>query len=315
MPEPVLVLAPLPESLLKRLEGRFELIDAWEDPLGVLDACPETQRIEVAFTIGNRPLKAEVIERLPSLRYVCHYGVGHDQIDLDALHRRGVVITNTAGSNSSCVADMAMALLVTCVRRVRAGDDYVRSGAWARNGRMQDATPGMGGRKLGLYGLGGIGRKVAIRAAAFEMEVGYHATAAKPDVGYRFFPTLGGLADWADDLVIAVNATPVTKRSVDGEILRRLGKDGVVVNVSRGSVVDEPDLIAALQTASIAGAGLDVFASEPANPEMLQGFANVVLSPHAGANTHRAWRQTDDVFLENLDRHCRGLRPLNAIRR
>lgn len=309
----ILVLARLPKSLLDILGDRFDLTDASNDPAGFLGAGDDLQRFELAATLGTSVLTRELIARLPSLKYLCHYGVGYDGIDIDALRERGVLMTNTAGSNSSCVADFAMTLLTACVRELPAQDRFVRSGAWERKrSRLRPSQP-LGGRKLGIYGLGEIGRKIASRAAAFEMEIGYCATRPGRDDAYRFFPTSLSLAEWADHFVVAVKATAATEQTVDSAVLRALGPQGYVINVARGSVIAEPDLIAALADGTIAGAGLDVFASEPDIAPELKRFDNVILSPHTAANTDRAWMETDDLFLANLDRYLAGLPPTNVV--
>lgn len=302
----ILVLAPIPAETLDQLRDEFELVAAGKDPLAFLDAYPEAARIEIALTIGNGVLRRETIDRLPALDYVCHFGVGSDGIDHETLRERGIRFTNTAGSNASCVADYAMLLLGACIRRLRHADAYVRDGHWTSASARWPNTPHLAGRRVGIYGLGEIGRRIARRAEAFEMEVGYHARAPKPDVSYPFFPTLLSLAAWCDDLVIAASATEDTIRSVDRRILEALGRDGNLVNVARGTIVVEDDLIEALTTNRIAAAGLDVFEDEPAIRPEFAKLANVVLSPHVAAYTHRSARETSEIFLANLRSYLAG---------
>ena len=171
-------------------------------------------------------------------------------------------------------------------------DDYVRGGSWAtaKPSPMMRPQAGMLGRKIGVYGMGEIGRKIAARVAAFETEVGYFSR-SKHDVPYQYFPTLDALAEWCSVLMIAVRAGADTNHAVDANILKKLGKDGYVVNISRGSVIDQPALIAALTDQTIAGAGLDVYAKEPHAPDALTSLPNVVLSPHMAAiRWSRMWR-------------------------
>lgn len=300
MKDRILVLAPIPEETLDELRDDFELVSAGNDPLAFFDAHPEVASIEIAFTIGNGALTQEMIERLPSLDYVCHFGVGCDGIDREMLRQRGIRFTSTVGSNASCVADYAMLLLGTCVRRLRVADAYVRTGGWASGAATLPRTPHLAGRKVGIYGLGEIGSRIARRAEAFEMEVGYYARSPKPHVPQRYFPTLLSLACWCDDLVISVPANADTIGSVNRHILDALGPDGNLINIARGAIVIEDDLIAALSEQRIAGAGLDVFDREPAVHSGLLGLPNVVLSPHVAANTHRSARQTSEIFLANL---------------
>lgn len=309
----ILVLAPIPPTTLDRLRDRFDLIEAWQDPLAFLTHAGEAGTIEIVFTIGNRPLSREMIDRLPSLRYVCHYGVGHDRIDLAALRERDILITNTTGGNSSCVADLAMAMLTACVRRLFAGDRFVRDGRWEKSGTPYGLTAHLGGRKVGLYGLGDIGTKIALRASAFEMVVGYHTRQPRSDVPARYFSSLLALAEWADDLIVAVKATHETAKSVDAAVLRALGPKGYLVNVARGSVVGEDALVAAIRSGMIAGAALDTFENEPAIRSEFASLENVILSPHAGGGTFRAMQDTDEVFLANLGRYLAGQEPQNIV--
>lgn len=308
----ILVLAPIPEPALDLLRNRIELVEAWRDPLGILRELDEAESIEIVFTIGNKPLSREMIECLPSLKYVCHYGVGHDQIDLAALRERKVLMTNTAGASASCVADLAITMLTACVRQVSRGDRFVRDGDW-RSGARYNVTPPLSGRRIGIYGLGEIGRKIALRATAFEMAVGYHNRHPISDVGWQYFQSLLALAEWADDLVIAVKATDKTNRSVDAAVLTALGPHGYLINVARGVIVDEDALISALSSSAIAGAGIDTFDNEPAiRPEFLR-FDNVILSPHTAAGTSRAMQETTEIFLANLERYLGGQEAQNLV--
>lgn len=309
----ILVLAPIPAAALDRLRDRFDLVEAWQDPMRFLDSDRRASDTEIVFTIGNRPLTRAMVERLPALRYVCHYGVGHDQLDLVALRERGVLVTNTAGASASCVADLAVAMLVACVRRLPRGDRFVREGRWRERDARLGLTPPLGGRKVGIFGLGEIGRRIATRAAAFEMEVGYHARGPKPGVAWLYFATLISLAAWADDLVVAASATPETAGSVDGAVLAALGP-GYLINVARGSIVDEDALVAALRASVIAGAGLDTFANEPAIRSEFLELDTIVLSPHAAAGTHRAMQETTEIFLSNLELYVSGHKPQNVVR-
>jgi lactate dehydrogenase-like 2-hydroxyacid dehydrogenase len=200
--------------------------------------------------------------------------------------------------------------MLAVTRRLLVADDYVRSGSWAAAKPSPAMRPqaGMPGRKIGVYGIGEIGRKIAARAAAFETEVGYHSR-SRHDVPYQYFPTLEALAEWCSVLMIAVRAGADTEHAVDVNILKKLGKDGYVVNISRGSVIDEPALIAALTDGTIAGAGLDVFAKEPHAPGALTALPNVVLSPHLGGHTLESHVAMQDCVIANLDAYFAG-RPL-----
>ena len=307
----ILVLAPIPADALAPLRKRFELVDASGSPLYFLRNCPKPEHFEIAFTIGNCPLTREMIGLLPALRYVCHYGVGTDQLALNALRERDVLVTNTAGASASCVADLALALLLSTIRQLPQGDAFVRGGRWRET--PFPCGPSIGGRRIGVYGLGDIGSRIAARLAPFETEIGYHTRSLRDDVPYRHFPSLLALSEWADDLIIAVSATEQTVGSVNRAVLAALGSEGVLINVARGSVVDEHALLDALSSGALAGAGLDTFIGEPAINDAFLGLKNVVLSPHIGGGTRRAIKRTTQIFLSNLERFLAGEPPRNVV--
>jgi hydroxypyruvate reductase len=311
MSQNILVLAPLPASALDPLRERLTLVDASRDTLAFLQAWPERETVEIAFSMGSRPLTAEMIGLLPALRYVCHYGVGTDVLDIATLRRRGVLATNTPGASASCVADLAATMLLSLVKEVPAADSFVRRGGWGKERKVFDVSAG--GRKVGIYGLGDIGLQIARRLSAFEMEIGYFSRSFRPQAPYAHFPTLDALAEWADDLVVAVAANSDTDSTVGREILAKLGSRGHLVNVARGSIIDEDALIEALRAGTIAGAALDTFRNEPRiRAEFLQ-LDNVILSPHAGGGTDRALRNATAIFLANLQRYLAGEPAENVV--
>jgi lactate dehydrogenase-like 2-hydroxyacid dehydrogenase len=313
MRERIVAIARLPQHTLDVLRQRFEVLEAWHDVPTFLKTYRDTAALRVAITIGNRALTREMIALLPALRYVCHYGVGCDRIDVAALAERGVLLTNTAGSNSTSVAELAIFLLGSCVRRICPSDRAVRMGAWANGSMRRQLAPQLAGRKLGIYGFGHIGSKIAQRATGFEMDIGYYCRTPKQAVTHRFFSSLLALAAWSDDLVVAVDATAATERSVNAAVLAALGPHGFLVNVARGSVVAEDDLVVALESGTIAGAGLDVYANEPSVPKALIEAMNVVLTPHMASDTEGAVRTTDQMFFDNLERYFAGLPPQNTV--
>ena len=242
--------------------------------------------IRAMITAGGTPLRGEVMDLLPKLGAIVCYGTGYDGVDLDAAAQRNIAVGHSPGANAASVADIAVTLMLAATRRLLVADDYVRGGSWAaaKPSPMMRPQAGMLGRKIGVYGMGEIGRKIAARVAAFETEVGYFSR-SKHDVPYQYFPTLDALAECCSVLMIAVRAGADTHHAVDANILNKLGKDGYVVNISRGSVIDQPALIAALTGQHIAGAGLDVYAKEPHAPDALTALPSVVLSPHIGGHT------------------------------
>jgi hydroxypyruvate reductase len=200
-----------------------------------------------------------------------------------------------------------MTLMLATTRRILVADQYVRSGDWAASkpSPMMRPQVGMPGRRIGIYGMGEIGRKIAARCASFESEVGYFSR-SKYDLPYQYFPTLEALADWCSVLMIAVRAGVETQHAVSADILKRLGADGYVVNISRGSVIDEKALVLALTEKTIAGAGLDVYDKEPHAPDALTALPNVVFAPHIGGHTLESHVAMQNCVLANLTAFFEG---------
>ena len=236
------------------------------------------------ITAGGTPLGADMMDLMPKLAAIVCYGTGYDGVDLAAASKRKITVGHSPGANAASVADIAVTLMLAAVRRLPVADNYVRSGDWAaaKPSPMMRPQAGMRGRKVGVYGMGEIGRKIAARVASFETEVGYFSR-SQHDVPYQYFPNLDALAEWCSVLMIAVRAGADTRHIVNADILRKLGRDGYVVNISRGSVIDQQALISALTDQTIAGAGLDVYAKEPHAPDALTGV------PECGADPAYRW--------------------------
>ena len=249
-------------------------------------------------TTASIGLTGAVIAALPRLQVISSFGVGFDALDVAAAAARGVHVGYTPGVLDDCVADMAMALMLDVSRGVAASDRFVRRGAWptARFGLGTRVS----GKRLGIVGMGRIGQAVAERASGFRMAVGYHNRRRAPGVELPYFEALTDLAQWADYLVLTVAGGAGTRHLVNHEVLAALGPGGYLINVARGSVVDEAALIAALSEGRIAGAGLDVFEDEPRVPAALMALDNVVLTPHTASATHETRRAMADLVLENL---------------
>lgn len=310
MPDKVLVYSRFPKNELVRFGERYELLNAAGKPPTELFTAAELAGIRAIITSGSTQLGPEAMDMFPKLGVIVCYGTGFEGIDLAAATTRGIAVGHSPGANAASVADVAVTLMLAAVRRLPVADNYVRSGDWAERkpSPMMRPQAGMRGRKVGVFGLGEIGRKIAARAAAFETEVGYFSR-SRQDVPYQYFPSLEALADWCSVLVIAVRASADTVHAVNADILRRLGESGIVVNISRGSVIDEQALVAALTDQTIAGAGLDVFAKEPHPPGALTALPNVVLSPHIGGHTLESHVAMQDCVFANLEAFFAG-RPL-----
>src|SRR6516164_319404 len=310
MREKVLVFSRFPKALMQRIGERFDLLDAAGKPPHDMFSPDQLADIRAMITAGGTPLGGDVMDKLPSLGAIVCYGTGYDGVDRAAAAKRNIVVAHSPGANAASVADIAVILMLTATRRLLVADNYVRSGDWAaaKPSPMMRPQAGMPGRKVGVYGMGEIGRKIARRVAAFEAEVGYFSR-SRHDVPYQYFPTLEALADWCSVLMIAVRASADTHHVVNADILRRLGEDGYVVNIARGSVIDQDALVKALTDKTIAGAGLDVYAREPHAPDALTRFPNVVLTPHTGGHTLESHMAMQDCVIANLESFFAG-KPL-----
>ena len=310
MREKVLVFSRFPKALMQRIGERFDLLDAAGKPPHDMFSSDQLADIRAMITAGGTPLGGDMMDKLPSLGAIVCYGTGYDGVDRAAAAKRNIVVAHSPGANAASVADIAVILMLTATRRLLVADNYVRSGDWAaaKPSPMMRPQAGMPGRKVGVYGMGEIGRKIARRVAAFEAEVGYFSR-SRHDVPYQYFPTLEALADWCSVLMIAVRAGADTHHVVNADILRRLGEDGYVVNIARGSVIDQDALVKALTDKTIAGAGLDVYAREPHAPDALTRFPNVVLTPHTGGHTLESHMAMQDCVIANLESFFAG-KPL-----
>ncbi len=312
MPDKVLIYSRFPKTLMVRIGERFELLDAaGKPPAEVFPS--ELASIRAMVTAGGTPLGAAMMDQMPKLGAIVCYGTGYDGVDLRAAAERGIAVGHSPGANASSVADIAVTLMLAVTRRLLVADNYVRSGDWAaaKPSPMMRPQAGMRARRVGVYGMGAIGRKIAARAAAFEGEVGYFSR-SRHEVPYQYFPSLQALADWCSVLVVAVRAGPDNHHAVNADILKRLGEDGYVVNIARGSVIDQRALVEALTNQTIAGAGLDVYAREPHAPDALTALPNVVLTPHTGGHTLESHRNMQDCVLANLTAFFEG-RPLPYV--
>ncbi|MET4231618.1 2-hydroxyacid dehydrogenase [Bradyrhizobium sp. 482_C4_N1_1] len=310
MADKVLVYSRFPKTMIARFAERFELLDTGGKPAREVFSADELGGIRAMLTAGGSPLEAEAMDLFPKLGAIVCYGTGYDGVDLKAAATRNIAVGHSPGANAASVADIAMTLMLATTRRILVADQYVRSGDWAgsKQSPMMRPQAGMPGRRIGVYGMGEIGRKIAARCAAFESEVGYFSR-TKYDLPYQYFPTLEALADWCSVLMIAVRAGAETQHVVNADILGRLGEHGYVVNISRGSVIDEKALVAALTDRTIAGAGLDVFEKEPHAPDALTALSNVVFAPHIGGHTLESHVAMQNCVLANLTAFFAG-KPL-----
>lgn len=310
MPDRVLIYSRFPKALMVRIGERFELLDAAGKPPAEVFSSEQLSGIRATITAGGTSLPGRVMDMLPKLAAIICYGTGYDGVDLAAAAERHIAVGHSPAANAAAVADLAVTLMLTATRRIVPADAFVRDGSWAASkpSPLLRALPGNPGRRVGIYGMGEIGRKIAARLSAFEMEIGYYSRSRR-ELPYRYFESLEALAEWCSVLMIAVRASADTYHVVNADILKKLGSDGYVINIARGSVIDEAALAAALQDNIIAGAGLDVFEKEPHPPGELTALPNVVLTPHIGGHTIDSHAAMQDCVIANLEAFFAG-RPL-----
>jgi hydroxypyruvate reductase len=311
MPNPhVLAVSKLSPLFLPQLQAACTVHDRLHegDAAAFAAVAPLVRAIAAS---GESKVSAELIAQLPALELISVMGVGYDGIDVNAARARGVVVTHTPGVLNDDVADLAIGLMLCAARQLPAADRYVREGRWP-GGPMPLARK-MSGARLGLVGMGRIAQAIATRAAAFDMPIAYTARSAKPALPYRYLPTPAALAAQSDFLVLIAPGGAGTRKLINAEVLAALGASspakGILVNVARGSVVDEAALIDALERGVIAGAALDVFEDEPRVPERLRALPQVVLAPHIGSATQATRQAMADLAFGNLSEHFAG-RPL-----
>jgi len=258
------------------------------------------------LTNGTNGLLAEEIDALPHLELICTVGVGFENVARDRASERGIPVCNAAGTNDDAVADHAMAILLAAIRRLPFLNNGVRHGLWRDD---IPRPPHVSGRRMGIFGLGNIGKKVAKRAQGFDMEIGYHSRTRRDETGLRWFDDIVSLADWCDFLVVCAPGGKATYHIVNEQVLNALGPNGVVVNVARGTLVDTDAVAAALRDKRIWAAALDVYEGEPTPPKALLEFDNAILTPHIGGISPQAIHASVVRFLENAEAHYAG-RPL-----
>jgi lactate dehydrogenase-like 2-hydroxyacid dehydrogenase len=255
-------------------------------------------------SFGPMPVDGKLMDALPKLEIISNFGVGVDAINLDDAKKRKIIVTNTPDVLNDCVADTALALVLNTVRKFPQSEAYLRGGNWASRGPYP-LTTSVTGRTLGILGLGRIGEAIAKRAIACDMKIRYH-NRTKKDVSYPYDPDPVTLAKNCDVLMVVTPATAETNRIINAKVLDALGPQGYLVNIARGSVVDEPVLLRYLQERKIAGAGLDVFADEPRVPPEFFTLDNAVLFPHVGSATVETRKAMGDLQIENLRLHFAG---------
>lgn len=298
--------------VVEALECSFTLHRLWEqsDADEFLTKVGERIRGVVTSTLFGC-VDASLLDRLPKLEIIASFGVGYDNVDVLSAANRGVVVTNTPGVLDDEVADVTVGLLIATLRQIPQADRFVRQGRWVQG--PFPLSPTLRGRRIGIVGLGSIGKAVAKRLAAFGVLIAYHGRSRQPGIEFDYHPTLVGLAQASDVLIVIVPGGAATKHLIDGDVLAALGTNGVLINVSRGSVVDEHALIRALQSGTILAAGLDVYENEPSVPRELIDMPHVVLLPHIGSASTHTRAAMGQLVVNNLKhwfKHGKALSPV-----
>lgn len=307
----VLAVSKLNPLYLQRLDGAFTVHDRAQDGDAASFAAL-APRIRAIAASGESKVPGELIARLPALEIISVMGVGYDGVDTAAAKARGAMVTHTPNVLNDDVADLAIGLMLSAARQLPQADRWVREGHWAARGPMPLAHK-MSGARIGIVGMGRIGQAIATRAAAFGMAIAYTARSAKPGLPYRYLPSAEALAAQSEFLVVITPGGAGTRKLIDARVLAALGKKGILVNVARGSVVDEAALIDALEQGVIGGAGLDVFEDEPHVPERLRALPHVVLAPHIGSATTATRQAMADLAFANLEAHLAGRPVLTPV--
>lgn len=301
----VLMPVPLPRVIVDALGAQFRLHRLWlekdQDAL-VSRIAPDVRAIATGVNIlaegMNFPVTGDFMARFPRLEIVANLGVGYDNIDARWAKANNIAVTNTPDVLTEETADTAFGLLLNAVRQFSAAERYLRAGKWQE--RAFPLTASLRGRTLGIYGLGRIGKAIARRAEGFGLNIVYHSRRKADDVAYPYFPSLLALAQACDILMVVVPGGPDTKNVINAEVLKALGPNGVLINIARGTVVDEPALVEALKSGAILTAGLDVFADEPNVPPELLTMEHVVLLPHVGSASTVTRDAMSQLVIDNL---------------
>ena len=307
----ILSVGPFYAPSYESTERDFTVHKLWQakDPAALVKEV--SGRMRALQTSGSYGADAKLMDALPKLEIISNFGVGVDSVDLEAARQRGVIVTNTPEVLDECVADLAMGLTVATMRRISLGDRFVRAGSWLK-GALPLAQK-VGGRTMGILGYGRIGKAIAKRAEAFGMRIVYHGRKLQAGVPHKYYPKLVDMARDCDVLMVICPGGAATRHLVNAEVLAALGPEGTLINVARGSVVDEAALVKALADGTLGAAGLDVFEDEPRVPEALFALDQVVLQPHVGSATHETRKAMGDLTVDNLRAHFAGKPALTPV--
>lgn len=311
----LLLVVPVHQETDDELRARYR-VQAYasvkdQSPQAQADFFASLSQCQIAVTTGSFGMKAAMMQQLPSLRLIACFGVGVDGVDLNEARSRSIAVTNTPDVLTEEVADFAIALLLASLRQIPQADRFVRGGDWLKGPMF--LTHSLQKKRMGIVGMGRIGQAIAKRAQAFGLEIAYFGPRAKASLPYPYIASVTDLARWCDCLMVACPGGAQTAGLISREVLLALGPDGFLVNISRGSVVDQDALIDLLQNRSLAGAGLDVFANEPEVPQALLQMPHVVLSPHVASASRQTRAAMGQLTLANVAAFVAGRPLLTAV--
>ena len=311
---PLLMTASLMEMKAEQLDQAFEVHRYHNAPDRDAMLAEVGARIEAIAAGGHAiDVDAALIEKLPNLKIIGNFGVGYDQVDTGAAHARGIVVTNTPDVLTEEVADTALGLLLMTVRELGQAERYLRAGKWAADGDYRLTPATLQDRSIGIVGLGRIGKAIARRCEAFGRSISYFGRNQQTDVGYQYYGDIVAMARAVDTLIIVTPGTAETRNLINADVLAALGERGVVINVARGSVVDEAALMAALRNRTIFAAGLDVMLNEPNIDPQLMELDNLVLLPHVGSASEYTRHAMGQLVVDNLLAYKSGKPPLTPV--
>lgn len=284
-----------------RLETQFQLLDPLDFPEPVESVLARhSDSIRVALLFGPSPLTAEFLDLVPKLELIVATSAGVDRVDLPECRRRGITITNSSTAFCEDVADCAVGLLIDVLRKVSAADRFIRRGLWGEHNFVYPFGFKIGGKRIGIVGLGNIGKDIAKRLTSFGCTIAYTSRSKKPSFQFPFYANIRDLASNSDVLILCCALTDATRHIINKDVMTALGKEGVIVNVGRGALIDEKEMVGFLVRGELGGAGLDVFENEPDVPKELFGLDNVVLSPHCAVFTPEAFEAMLELVMKNL---------------
>ncbi|ERM98595.1 hydroxyphenylpyruvate reductase [Amborella trichopoda] len=309
----VLMTQPMMPYLQEEISRRFKIFKLWEAPNQAKFLSENAASIQAIVGDSAVGAKAEFIDALPNLEIVATCSVGLDAIDLEMCKEKGIRVTNTPDVLTDCVADLTIGLIICTIRQLHMADRHVREGKWITFGNYK-LTTRFSGKTVGIIGLGRIGLAIARRAEAFGCPITYYSRSEKPDFrNYKYYSNVTELATNSDILVVACPLTEETHHIISLQVIEALGPQGVLVNIGRGALVDEPEMVTALLDGRLGGAGIDVFEHEPEVPMELFGLDNVVLVPHVGSATWETRKEMADLVLGNLEAHVLKKPLLTAV--